>query len=416
MGLFNRSSGNGQNDKTYEENGFVIGVDNHIIYHVPKIQIGSIYILPDGTTNLTESAILEMRQSKPSGIIVPGSFKKFNIQLFNFEYLDQIVLQEGIEEVKCTFGSSKNAVDFKLPSTIKKIGKGNYPVVQKLVLPNGVVEIDPLFASHDTYLVSVTIPGTIKDIPQGAFNQCRNLQSVIISEGVETSGKDVFRGTNNLRLLEIPSTYNGTINLSMEARAVSSPRGNSKYDVTRFNDELNEELHIKIKRGEKIYEFKMKRGEQPEIKIWQNNIQIRCINQQQVISINCDVLEQGLYNIENGIIDVKKHESTYSTSTQTMKQPTKQEEEVSEKLDIIFQNAYREYITRREDFRVLSTPVKMKIKVTMRQFFLQNVKRSGKINDDYDTFDNMFGKVLKELDLDNNSQELINLNNSGKRR
>ena len=64
-----------------------------------------------------------MRVSKPQQIIVLGTFKKFNVQLTNFENLKEIKLQEGVEEVKCTFDANKNAVNITLPTTIKKIGR-----------------------------------------------------------------------------------------------------------------------------------------------------------------------------------------------------------------------------------------------------------------------------------------------------
>ena len=255
MGLFNRRNANIANEKTYEENGYVIGIESKLIYHVPKIQSGTTYFLPSGTTGLTDIAISEMRSSKPQQIVVPGSYKKFNYQLSGFENLCGIVLQDGVEEVKCSFGTSKNAVDVKLPTTIKRIGKNNYPVTQHLTLPIGVVEIDQLFASHDTNLLSVNMPGTIKVIPPGAFNQCKNLQSIVFNEGVETSARDAFRGTNNLRMLELPSTYNGVIDLPMEARAGSNVRGNSRYDGKNFAEEQNSILKIKIRRGTKQFEF-----------------------------------------------------------------------------------------------------------------------------------------------------------------
>ena len=39
MGLFNRNIENKITEKTYEENGYVIGMNSHIIYHVTKIKL-----------------------------------------------------------------------------------------------------------------------------------------------------------------------------------------------------------------------------------------------------------------------------------------------------------------------------------------------------------------------------------------
>jgi len=423
MGLFNRNNRAKSSEKTYEINGFVIGVDSHIIYHVPKIQVGAIYILPNGTTGLAETAISEMRSSKPQQIVVPGSFQKFNIQLINFENLRLIDLQEGIEEVNCSFSYTKNAVDIKLPTTIKKIGKNNYPIVQNLTLPNGVVEIEPLFASHDTNLLSVNIPGTIKVIPQGAFNQCRNLQSVVFNEGVETSERDVFRGTNNLRTLEIPSTYNGVIDLSMEQRMVSNLRGNSKYDGKNFTEEQNNILKVMIRRGSKTFEFDIRRGETPNIEIRQNKIQIKCSSQQQIISIDCESLEQGIYNIENGNVRMQQQVSSRPTPvkpTTTQIPPTQstdQQEELSGKIELIFQKAIMENLED-EDFKFAGLYGSDRAQVIeyMRDMFMKQVSLNI-LRTDYNNINRIFTEAVNMFEREKNMNSAQdNLNTDGKRR
>lgn len=397
MGLFNRNIENKITEKTYEENGYIIGINSHIIYHVPKIQLGSSYILPNGTTGLKETAISEMRISKPQQIIVPGTFKKFNVQLINFENLKEIRLQEGVEEVKCTFDTNKNVVNITLPTTIKKIGRNNYPIVQHLNLSNGVAEIEPLFASHDTNLLSVNIPGTIKVVPQGAFNQCKNLEKIVFNEGVETSERNVFRGTNNLHTLEIPSTYNGVIDLPMEARAGSNIRGNSKYDGKRFEEEKNSILKIKIKRGTKEFEFNIRRGEEPNINIMQNRIQIKCKSQQQTIFIDCDNLKQGIYNVENGVLMTHKQAFTQSTSQKPVTYQTQQKQEVTNKLELIFQKAIADNLDE-EDFKFARIYGEDKNKVIkyMWEMFLKQASLNI-VRTDSNNIDRIFTDAIRML-------------------
>lgn len=332
-------------------------------------------------------------------------FRKFNAQLLNFEYLKEIELREGVEEeVKCIF-DNRNAVDIKLPSTIKKVGAKNYPVEKELVLPKGIIEIDKAFASHDTNLISVNIPGTLKIIPQDAFNQCKNLQTVILNEGVETSLSNVFRGTNNLHTLFLPSTYNGRIELSMENRPLSNVRGNSIYDGKRFAEEQQGTLSIKIVRPDEVlvykrFVFNIKRGEQPVIEVKGNIIKIKCANHPQIICIDCSRLEEGIYNIQNGRIEIQKSQPFQERRDikENASAPIIQSDP-QEELDIIFQNAYRDNITTREDFKLLPSEMKMQVKKQMKTLFLELSRQFGAPNISYELFDYLYSRVLNEIKL-----------------
>lgn len=399
MGLFgnNKNSINEKLYKTYD--GYTYNQDG-IIYHIPQIPEYNfaVYCFPEGTTGLSPTAIMELRNAKVERIVVPGTFKKINVQLLNFKYLKEIELQEGVEEAKCIFDT--NTVGVKLPSTIEKVGVRNYPVVKDLVLPKGVIEIDELFASHDTNLISVDIPGTLKVIPYGAFNQCKNLQTVILNEGVETSMKDAFRGTNNLHTLFLPSTYNGTINLPMDPRPLTSLRGNSKYDGKRFAEEQQEILNIKIKRENKKFEFNIKRGEQPVIEVKGNLIKIKCANHPQVISIDCSQLEEGIYNIQNGTIEIQKSQTFQEQREIKGNALTPNiQSDSQEELDIIFQNAYRDNITKRDDFKLLPNEMKMQVKKHMKALFLELNKQFGNPVTSHEMFDYLYSRVLNEIKL-----------------
>lgn len=400
MGLFNRNNGNSINEKLYKTRGYVYNQDG-IIYHIPQGLVE--YCFPERTTGLSQTAIMELRNAKVEHIVVPGTFKKFNAQLLNFKYLKEIELQEGVTEAKCIFDT--NTVGVKLPSTIEKVGVRNYPVVKDLILPKGVIEIDKAFASHDTNLVSVDIPGTLKVIPQYAFNQCKNLQSVILNEGVETSMKDAFRGTNNLHSLFLPSTYNGTINLPMDPRPLTSLRGNSKYDGKRFIEEQQETLSIKILRPDDVliykrFAFNIKRGEQPVIEVKGNIIRIKCASQPQVISIDCSQLEEGVYNIQDGKIEIQKSQTFQEQREikENVVAPNIQSDS-QEELDIIFQNAYRDNITTRDDFKLLPSETKMQVKKQMKVLFLELNKQFGTPTTSYEMFDYLYSRVLNEIKL-----------------
>lgn len=396
--MLDRFIGKKNSEKTYTENGYVIGINSHIIYHVPSNPINSTYILPNGSAGLSEDAIGEMAHAQPQKIVVPGSFKTFRGTFRVFRNLKYIELQEGIEEINCSFNEN-HTINIKYPSTIKKIAAHNYSLTPEkhLIIPEGVVEIAPFFATHDTNLLSATIPGSIKTIPKFAFNQCKNLQKLTINEGVEKSENDFVRGTNNLLLLRIPSSYNGTIDLSMDSRSCG------EYDGKNFEIEMNNIVKIIIRRENKSFEFNIKRGEMPQIYIRQNTISIKCKSQEQAISLNCESLEQGIYNIENGII--KKQEPLQSKTQINVSQPQEKNQQMSpQELESIFRNAIEEQLLP-EDFEDLSDADREKVISLMRERFM-NAARLGTIRTDPNFINRLFTQALTSLAQDN-------LNNGG---
>ena len=85
MGLFNKA----QKERTYEENGYIIGVDSHIIYHMP--QGLNEYVLPSSAVAIKDEAIFDISRSVEQ-IIVPGSFKRFSVNLQNCVKLKKVKL------------------------------------------------------------------------------------------------------------------------------------------------------------------------------------------------------------------------------------------------------------------------------------------------------------------------------------
>ena len=76
--------------------------------------------------------------------------------------------------------------------------------LQKVAFPASATSIGEYAFSESSISGEVRIPGTVKAISDHAFQQCRQLTSVILEEGVETIGWKSFTGP--IGILSLPST------------------------------------------------------------------------------------------------------------------------------------------------------------------------------------------------------------------
>ncbi len=80
-----------------------------------------------------------------------------------------------------------------LPSTIKEIGQGAFSGRKGLTqIDLTGVETLGNSAFYSTGLVNITVPGTVKNIPDDCFASSPDVMSVILEEGVETIGNYAF--------------------------------------------------------------------------------------------------------------------------------------------------------------------------------------------------------------------------------
>lgn len=101
----------------------------------------------------------------------------------------------------------KNLTNVTLPSTLKSIGNEafyNCTSLESITLPDGLeslgnnyyVGIKEGYSHNSTFelsgLRSITIPGSVKCIPNWCFSNCKNLESVTVMDGVKTIGVHAF--------------------------------------------------------------------------------------------------------------------------------------------------------------------------------------------------------------------------------
>ncbi len=273
MGLFG-------NKKSKQEmiviNGYVIGKDDRIIYHCPQGRTE--YVLPEGAESISNEAWFDMAPTMVS-LRIPTSmtFVARTIpSIRSAKNLKNIELADGITAVDLGLELIKNA-KFNIPKSISHLNAGVYTTSPegKVVIGDNIKSIDSLFASHDCGIRELEIMGGIDTISDQAFNQCKNLQRVIIHQGVKNCGREAFRGTNSLEYLEIPEGFSGPLQAEVDLRPGESTRGGkfSSYDLDKDNIK-ERKLTIKVGYKGKQFSFEIKREQFGQIDIQEGRVLI----------------------------------------------------------------------------------------------------------------------------------------------
>ena len=119
----------------------------------------------------------------------------------------RIVIPAGIEEIDEFCFDKENIIAMELPIGLKKIGiyafsgyKGD-----RITFPKGLEHVD--FSAFDhSELKWLKIPGSIKSISPYCFYGCKELEEVIVQEGVEGIAMFAFGACENLKSIRLPST------------------------------------------------------------------------------------------------------------------------------------------------------------------------------------------------------------------
>ena len=112
------------------------------------------------------------------------------------------------EDRKILLKGNGNLTEYTVPEGTEVIGEdswGKMQALRKIVLPEGLVRIDPLAFSGCMGLTDLQIPSTVKVIGPYAF-EFTMLRNAVIPEGVKVLCNDVFDGCFLLGNVMLPGT------------------------------------------------------------------------------------------------------------------------------------------------------------------------------------------------------------------
>ena len=160
-------------------------------------------VLPEGLKTIKDSAFFTCIRLKK--INVPTSLRTIGASVFS-ETEFNIFSLERVKRIgnMCFSGSKINEVYLSKDCRTSSLVFWGSDNLKKVTIEKGVKKISyGMFC--DTALKIIDIPGSVFQIGEDAFADCKKLQKATINEGVKKIGKDAFSNTA-LEEITIPST------------------------------------------------------------------------------------------------------------------------------------------------------------------------------------------------------------------
>ena len=125
------------------------------------------------------------------------------------QQIRKVIIEEGIEELPYgLFEGCTNLESVSLPSSLRKIDECVFKdcsSLKELVLPEGLEIIDAMAFQGCTALEKLSVPSTIKDIGYSVFENCSSLTDIQLSENLSILGESMFRNCG-LKEITIPAS------------------------------------------------------------------------------------------------------------------------------------------------------------------------------------------------------------------
>ena len=159
--------------------------------------------------------VVDSRSIKPYDPIFDDFFRSGkHPRLLSYLMYRHYVIPDGVTEIgesafresMCLFLRS-----IEIPGSVKKIGRSAFEEccnLKTIKLPEGVETIEPLAFRKCVNLKRVELPNSLKTIGGGAFAGCTALEKIRIPDGVTEIGLGAFLGCSSLADVELPPGVN----------------------------------------------------------------------------------------------------------------------------------------------------------------------------------------------------------------
>lgn len=139
-------------------------------------------------------------------IIFPNSLKNVYANAFYYcNNLKELTLNDGLDSIGSGAFLGTKISSVTIPNSVTRLSEDIFNKDCKIALCNGFEKINRNITRALQYQKSITIPTSVKEIEEGAFEGFENLKEVVLNEGIERIGKNAFKN-RNLEVVTIPNS------------------------------------------------------------------------------------------------------------------------------------------------------------------------------------------------------------------
>lgn len=162
------------------------------------------------------NGVITAYEGDESEVIIPAKIKGLNVTSIatgvfkDNETLERVVIPEGVVNIDSrTFENCKNLSSVELPESLRTIGNYafyNCSSLEKIILPQKLTTLGNSIFSKCSNLREITIPDRVKTLSSSIFSQCTSLSKVNLPEGMKYIESSSFSDCTNLKEINLPST------------------------------------------------------------------------------------------------------------------------------------------------------------------------------------------------------------------
>lgn len=184
-------------------------------------------VLNEGLQKIGSSAFLKCYLLE--SITLPSTVTEIGKYAFNLcTSLREVVLNKGLRKIRnVAFWDCSSLQSIAIPSTVSEIGRSAFEGCNSLrevvfsdsskmkktaltayLIKDGLKKIEDNTFSDCKSLESITLPSTLTEIGERAFDRCKKLTEVELKEGLQKINQRAFYENKSLKRIVIPRTVN----------------------------------------------------------------------------------------------------------------------------------------------------------------------------------------------------------------